>query len=115
MAKVIKYAPHAAQRRARDGAAHTAMVSELTEALMALGGQAHRNAVIERVCLGRGLGLSAIGELRHMAIRAFETQMAADRQARPDRPLFALPFGEGSPRWALAPQAQAFIREQKAG
>lgn len=112
MSKIIRYAPHAERKALRVGAAHAALVNDISEALLRLGGQAHRNLVIDQVGRMRGADKVSLGGLRDQVIRAFEAQMASDRDGRA---LFALPFGPGSHRWALDYEALHYLREQMVG
>lgn len=117
MPKVITYAPHAARRAAQTryagSAAHTAMVDDITGILVQLGGQAHSGLVIEQVARLRGHALPVQAGLRDVIVRAFETQIDLDRADAAQTPLFCLPFGAGSQRWALERDTYHLIREHQ--
>jgi hypothetical protein len=85
-------------------------VAEIADALLEMGGSAHRDAVSDRVAIRRGQ-MSASEGLRLELAEAFDRHCAA--MARKGRPaLFHLPFGEGSRRWSLTPDAMRSVTEQ---
>lgn len=99
------------RRNARRNPDADPLVAEIVEALLALGGQAHRDVVAERVASAREgrPSKSSAGLTAHIRA-AFEERLRLDRSTR-DRPtLLYLPFGDGSHRWALAREAETFLR-----
>lgn len=84
---------------------HT-LCKRVREALLSLGGEAHRTMVIAQVAKGLGHDVSQIPEeLEAELIHAFE-QTWRDEQKRAAYG-FHLPFGEGSHRWSVREQALA--------
>jgi hypothetical protein len=98
---VVSYFDH--KRRARSGKAHhiDPMIAEILEALLVLGGCAHRQLVADQVVQRRS-GRSCPAEVaaRNEIYAAFDAYLvwAAPRKAAP---LLERPLGEGSYRWAL--------------
>jgi hypothetical protein len=88
----------------------TSAVAEIADALLEMGGSAHRDAVIDRVATRRGEMAVSEG-LRFELIEAFDGHCAA-RTGRPA--LFHLPFGEGSRRWSLTREVMLSVTEQPA-
>jgi hypothetical protein len=87
-------------------------VAEIADALLEMGGSAHRDAVIDRVAIRRGQRSVSEG-LRIELVEAFDRYCAA--MARKGRPaLFHLPFGEGSRRWSLTWDVMRSVTEQPA-
>lgn len=84
------------------------LVGEIVDALLALGGAAHRDAVIRHVALARGAPFASDALARELA-SAFEARLAATPAGASS--LLALPFGEGSRRWALTHEALGFLRD----
>lgn len=100
------------RRKASTQAGDDGLVAEIVEALLRLGGTAHRDMVAEQVALARGGG----GEAPPAALKArleaaFSIRLRLDRSGPDGAALFALPFGEGSHRWALAREAEIFLRQ----
>jgi hypothetical protein len=84
---------------------HT-LCKRVREALLSLGGEAHRTMVIAQVAKGLGHDVRQIPEeLEAELIHAFE-QTWRDEQKRAAYG-FHLPFGEGSHRWSVREQALA--------
>ena len=84
------------------------MVGEIAEALLRLGGSAHRDQVI--ACLwanraGRG-GMDL--KLRARAVAVFDAHSRSGLAG--PRSLFRRPFGPGLNRWALTTEAEVFLR-----
>jgi hypothetical protein len=78
-----------------------ALATEIVEALQWLGGAAHRDVVFERVISRRrNAGKPADDGLKLDMMVAFDA--FRERRGAEEPALFALPFGEGSLRWALA-------------
>ncbi len=83
-----------------------ALCKRVREALLSLGGEAHRTIVIAQVAKGLGHDVRQIPEeLQAELIHAFE-QAWRDEQKRAAYG-FHLPFGEGSHRWSVREQALA--------
>lgn len=99
------------RRKARRNPDADPLVAEIVEALLALGGQGHRNAVAERIASARAgePAKPTEGLVAHVRA-AFEERLKLDRTMRRPRALFDLPFGDGSHRWALAREAENFLR-----
>lgn len=101
-----------ARRKASRNPDSGPLLAEIVEALLYLGGQAHRDQVIARVIAVRAApGDTPAGALRAHILTAFDHQYAFDRSQRGRPPLFDLPFGAGSHRWALAREAETFLRQ----
>lgn len=86
------------------------MVGEIAEALLQLGGSAHRDRVLEFLAMNRSPEGEVQLSLRARAVAAFDAHSGSDRDSRGVRPLFRKPFGPGSHRWALTAEAEAFLR-----
>ena len=86
------------------------MVGEIAEALLHLGGSAHRDRVLEVLATNRSADGDLQLSLRARAVAAFDAHSGSDRDSRGVRPLFRKPFGPGSHRWALTAEAEAFLR-----
>lgn len=99
------------RRKARRNPEADPLLAEIVEALLGLGGQGHRNAAVERIASARAGTPAKPTEALIAHVRAaFEERLKLDRAIRRPRTLFDLPFGDGSPRWALAPEAENFLR-----
>lgn len=98
---VVSYFDH--KRRAKGGKAHHVdpMIAEILEALLVLGGCAHRQLVADQIAQRRS-GRSAPAEVaaRSEIYAAFDAYLvwAAPRKTPP---LLERPLGDGSYRWAL--------------
>ena len=99
------------RRKASAQAGDDGLVAEIVEALLALGGTAHRDLVAEQVAMARGGGEAPPPSLKARLEAAFATRLRLDRSGPDGAALFALPFGEGSHRWALAREAEIFLRQ----
>ena len=86
------------------------LVGEIAEALLQLGGSAHRDRVLELLAVNRSSEGEVQLSLRARAVAAFDAHSGSDRDSRGVRPLFRKPFGPGSHRWALTAEAEAFLR-----
>jgi uncharacterized protein with PIN domain len=95
-------------RTARD------LCNRIRDALVMLGGEAHRTTVIETVARDFGIDIRNIpDELQTAMILSFE-QVWRDEEQRAAYG-FHLRFGEGSHRWALKPEElQVAIERQSA-
>lgn len=83
------------------------LVAEIVEILLVYGGSAHRNLVAERIAMRRTEERISDG-LRREIFEAFDAHReGAARTGQPS--LVFLPFGGGSHRWALTPDAQSFL------
>ncbi len=105
---IIRLADVERSKYARSARRLEARVAEITEVLVELGGGAHRDQVIDRLALRRGLG-AASAALAEEYIAAFE-QHVAEVTARGMTPIFHLPFGPGSRRWALTVEARRHLQ-----
>jgi hypothetical protein len=83
------------------------MIGEIAGSLLDLGGAAHRDVVIDLVARRRG-GFAASEGLRRELIEAFDLYCEFAGVGR-KRPLLHLPFGKGSYRWGLTPQAHDML------
>jgi len=84
------------------------LVGEICEALLQFGGSADRDRVLER--LGENRSRQVDMRLRARAIAVFDAHSCVDFGGRGLRPLFRRPFGPGQRKWALTPEAEAFLR-----
>ncbi len=76
------------------------LAKRVREALLALGGEAHRGLVIEQVARSLGHDVRQIPEELHAAlIHTFEESWRDERRRAAYG--FHLPFGEGSHRWGV--------------
>ncbi|MES2342400.1 MAG: hypothetical protein V4597_12025 [Pseudomonadota bacterium] len=83
------------------------LVAEIVEILLVYGGSAHRNLVAERIAMRRTQERISDG-LRREIFEAFDAHReGAARTGQPS--LVFLPFGGGSHRWALTPDAQSVL------
>ncbi|WP_374572739.1 hypothetical protein [Phenylobacterium sp.] len=83
-----------------------ALARRVREALLALGGEAHRQMVIEQVARTLGHDVKQIPEeLEAAVISSFEETWR--NEARRQAYGFHLRFGEGSHRWAVRPASVA--------
>jgi hypothetical protein len=87
------------------------LVEEIMDALLEMGGSAHRDAVIDRVAVHRG-ALSASDGLKRELLEAFEAHCGC-KSAKRDQALLHLPFGDGSRRWALTPHGRQFAHDRQ--
>lgn len=85
------------------------LVGEIAEALLTLGGAAHRDQVIARLEENRRQD-SADLDLRARAVAVFDAHSRSDAGYGGVQPLFRRPFGPGAYRWALTAEAEAFLR-----
>jgi hypothetical protein len=80
------------------------LAKRVREALLALGGEAHRGMVIEQVARSLGHDVRQIPEdLQEALIRSFDANWRDERLRAAYG--FHLPFGEGSHRWAVVREA----------
>lgn len=95
-----------ARRVSKRGQNRQAMARRVREALLALGGEAHRRAVIEQVAKTLGHDVRQVPEdLESAVISTFE-EIWRNEQRRAAYG-FHLRFGEGSHRWGVRPDAAA--------
>lgn len=110
MGTVVSYFDH--KRRARGGKARLVdpVVIEILEALLALGGCAHRQMVADQIAQRRS-GRSCPAEVaaRTEIYAAFDAYMAWT-VTRKATPLLDRPLGEGSYRWALTEAGQRLFQ-----
>ena len=115
MATVLSYSEH--KRRAPAGRARPVdpLIAEVLEALLTLGGSAHRQAVVDQICLNRG-GRAGSTEpaARDEIYSAFDAYLGSV-STRKVAPLLWLPLGSGSYRWALTDAAQYLFQTRSPG
>ena len=83
------------------------LVAEIVEILLIYGGSAHRNLVAERIAMRRTSEQISDG-LKREIFEAFDTHCEGAAKANQPALVF-LPFGEGSHRWSLTPDAHSFL------
>ncbi len=83
------------------------LVAEIVEILLIYGGSAHRNLVAERIAMRRTSEQISDG-LKREIFEAFDTHCEGAANANQPALVF-LPFGEGSHRWSLTPDAHSFL------
>lgn len=88
------------------------LVAEIVEVLLVYGGSAHRNLVAERIAMRRTREQISDG-LKREIFEAFDTHCEGAAKAGQPALVF-LPFGEGSHRWSLTPEAQSFLEQAPA-
>ncbi|TAJ72407.1 MAG: hypothetical protein EPO51_09900 [Phenylobacterium sp.] len=82
------------------------LCKRVREALLSLGGEAHRSIVIEQVARNLGHNVHHIPEeLQQQVIVSFEAFWRDERKRAAYG--FHLPFGEGSHRWSVRNDAMA--------
>lgn len=100
-------------KASRDCSIIDPLVAEIVAALLALGGQAHRERVMARIIAVR-TGAPPVAALRARLLMAFDVRRALDG-ANPGRPaLFPAPAGDAPHQWALAREAACFLRQGRA-
>ena len=83
------------------------LAKRVREALLALGGEAHRGIVIEQVAKALGHDVRQIPEdLEEALILSFDKTWRDERKRAMYG--FHLPFGEGSHRWAVVVEPTAY-------
>ena len=75
------------------------LCKRVREALLSLGGEAHRSIVIEQVARNLGHGRDIPEDLQMQVIASFEATWRDERKRAAYG--FHLPFGEGSHRWGV--------------
>ena len=112
---VLSYVEH--KRRASSGRARPIdpLTAEILEALVTLGGSAHRQAVADQVCLRRG-GRSGPSDSTardeiYSALDAYLGSVSTRKVA----PLLWLPLGTGSYRWALTDAGHSLFQTRSPG
>ena len=99
MQKMLENAPDA-QTGKKPARGNQTLAKRVREALLSLGGEAHRAVVIETVARTLGHDVRQIPEELHDAvIMSFEQNWRDERRRAAYG--FHLPFGEGSHRWGL--------------
>ena len=83
------------------------LVGEIVEILLIYGGSAHRNLVAERIAMRRTSEQISDG-LKREIFETFDTHCEGAANANQPALVF-LPFGEGSHRWSLTPDAHSFL------
>ena len=84
------------------------LAAEILEALLELSGAAHRDEVIRTVAARRKSGPPSPGLSKEL-VEFFEHQCQLACQAG-EPGIFFLPFGQGSRRWSITPEAKTFFR-----
>jgi hypothetical protein len=110
--KIIAFADIQRLKSRRDAGRLEARVAEIAEVLMELGGGAHRELVISRLAWRRN-EQPASESLTAEYIDAFEAHVT-EVTARGMTPIFHQPFGPGSHRWALTPEASIHLHRGQA-
>ncbi len=105
-----------ATARAEGGGAATVailnpLVDEIIQALLAMGGAAHRDSVIAYIAKQRGL-FRPPAELARALEEAFGAYCGGAVDPRSPG-LLHLPYGAESQRWALTDQAYGLLRESR--
>lgn len=98
MSDTLKVRPHARVKQT--------LCKRVREALLTMGGEAHRSMVIQHVARDMGHDVRQIPEdLEYAVIVSFEDTWRDERK----RAMFGfhLPFGEGSHRWGVRTEAFA--------
>ena len=99
MQKMLENAPDA-QTGKKPARGNQTLARRVREALLSLGGEAHRAVVIETVARTLGHDVRQIPEELHDAvIMSFEQNWRDERRRATYG--FHLPFGEGSYRWSV--------------
>jgi len=97
-----------AGRRLRSRPTPDALVTELIDALHYLGGQAHRDVVVNCIAaIRRSAGQEIPDTLAEDLTAAFHEHLNA-----PGPCMMTLPFGPGSLRWALSNEGVAMLRHR---
>jgi hypothetical protein len=84
-------------------------VAAIVEALMSLGGSAHRDEVCHKIAQDRGLQ-QASDAMKSDLFAAFESHRSFAKTNNL-RALLDVPFGPGSRRWSLTLEAYQFFRK----
>ena len=99
MQKMLENAPDA-QTGKKPARGNQTLAKRVREALLSLGGEAHRSIVIEQVARNLGHDVRQIPEeLQQEVIVSFEATWRDERKRAAFG--FHLPFGEGSHRWGV--------------
>lgn len=92
--------PSESRRGKKPAKADQVLATRVREALLMLGGEAHRAMVIEQVAMKLGHDVRKIPEdLQTALIASFEANWRDERRRAAYG--FHLPFGEGSHRWGV--------------
>jgi hypothetical protein len=104
MQKMLETAPDDVQPGKKPARGNQTLARRVREALLSLGGEAHRAIVIETVARSLGHDVRQIPEDLHDAvIMSFEQNWRDERRRATFG--FHLPFGEGSHRWSIRGQS----------
>ena len=104
MSGVIQF--QKAGRRLAERAAPNPLVVEIVDALHYLGGQAHRDVVVNCIAaFRRNAGFEPPQTLAEDVIAAFHDHLGAEISPR----MLALPFGPESRRWGLSTEGAALL------
>lgn len=97
-------------RRRWSSPAPKPLVAEIMDALHDLGGQAHRDLVLNYIAANRAnSGIRPPATFSEDLIAAFGDHLASHPAGAR---LVTLPFGAGSRRWALSPEGMAQLRHR---
>jgi hypothetical protein len=92
------------------------LAAEIVQALARLGGAAHRDVVCEAIAIARKRAGRAVSpRLRTDLTAAFAAYCDLNDLANGETPLFTLPFGRDSLRWALADQPGQSRAQSRSG
>ena len=101
----------ARKRRRQAAPLVNAHVAEIADGLASLGGEAHRDLVIDFIAERRGAP-RASDALASEFIEAFDLHRTHAEKIAVES-LFTLPFGEGSCRWALSRSAKTLLADKQ--
>ncbi len=108
MSDVVQFKKTA--RRRWSPTAPRPLVSEIMDALHDLGGQAHRDVVLNYIAASRAnTGARPPYDFSSDLLAAFEDHLES---APPGARMLALPFGPDSRRWALSAEGMARLRHR---
>jgi hypothetical protein len=106
MGNQLENAPNAQDDGKKPHRGNTVLARRVREALLSLGGEAHRAVVIERVARNLGHDVKQIpDDLQAALIASFESIWRDERKRAAYG--FHLPFGEGSYRWGVRQEDRA--------
>lgn len=113
MDTVLDYAIHKRKIQRNRADRIDPVIAEIIDALISLGGEAHRGPVADRVAGNRaGYPLKASDGLAQEVFQAFETYLEAANGFAARQPLLTRPFGDDSHRWALTHAGTALFAER---
>lgn len=108
MAGVVQF--QKTSRRMSPVAAQDALIAEIIDALYSLGGQAHRDVVVNCIAaVRRTADMDPPHDLAQLLIAAFDDYLAVP----PSPSWLVLPFGPQSRRWALTHHGLEAMRRKQ--